>query len=182
MHTLKSHSLVEECPGGGVSMQAMTQHAVRGLLMEGLAEGCLGGVLGALAVEMGKFDPDVPATFGVGRSYIRHVQAAASHFQSGDRSRAAGSDPALAVVCRKAGDYFSSVTCAYSDALEMHQAALNAATSAHGGEHPLVAASHNDVANVYLKQGKYEEAMAQLVRGGDGAAASPPCTCPARCT
>ena len=148
-------------------MQATTQYAVRELLMEGLEEGSLGEVLRALAVELGKFDPDLPETFGVGRRYARHVQAAASHFQSGDRSRAAGSDLALAVVCRKTGDYFLSVTCTYSDALEMHQAALNAATSAHGGEHPYVAASHNDVANVYLKQGKYEEAMAQYEKGRD---------------
>jgi len=136
-------------------MHALTQEVVRELLMGGSKATALGGVLETLDAKMSKFKLDRPVTYFVGRRYVRHVKAAASHAQDCPARHAL----VLASVCQSAGFFLSKVSCSFAAALEMHKVCLSARIRAYGPDHVDVAKSYNNMANIYEAQGKYVEAL-----------------------
>ncbi|KAJ1488192.1 Tetratricopeptide repeat-domain-containing protein, partial [Baffinella frigidus] len=154
--SLKRHSLVVDCPTlGGVSMHALTQKVVRELLMGDSKATALGGVLETLDAKMSKFRLDRPATYFVGRRYVRHVKAAALHAQDCP----ARQDTVLATVCHSAGVFLSEISCSFAEALEMHHISVSARSRAYGPDDVDVANTYNNMAAIYEKQGQYVEAL-----------------------
>ncbi|KAJ1489875.1 hypothetical protein T484DRAFT_3418619, partial [Baffinella frigidus] len=152
---LKRHSLVVDSTLGGVSMNALTQGVVRELLMGGSKATALGGVLETLDAKMSKFRLDRPETYVVGRRYVRHVKAAASHA----RDCPARQDTVLATVCHSAGVFLSEISCSFAEALEMHHISVSARSRAYGPDDVDVANTYTTMAAIYAKQGEYAEAL-----------------------
>jgi tetratricopeptide (TPR) repeat protein len=58
-----------------------------------------------------------------------------------------------------AGTFFQTVGAQYSQALGMHEIALVCVLALEGHDSPDLAASYNNIGNVYDSQGQYEEAL-----------------------
>jgi len=181
---LQAHSLVTVDDTGCAAMHAVTQRVVRDWLTpKAQRPGLVAALAAVLASKLRKFNYQKPATFFIGRRYARHAGAVAARArewgvlpvaQPGLVGGSGGVDAGLggrgadsAVfdniedMCQQAGFFFSLVSVQPREALHMYETGLHSVIARYGNDHLLVAASYNNIGNMYHAQGEYAEALVQ---------------------
>jgi tetratricopeptide (TPR) repeat protein len=134
-----------------------------------------------LEVKLGKFDPDKPSTYFIGRRYAQHASTLVQHARewgalpaalarggagdSGAGGRGADSSAGLwtsvGSFCVQCGSFFLVVSHQYQEAHCMFAASLACTVALRGDNHPDVANSFNNIGIVYEKKGDLENALVQ---------------------
>jgi len=181
---LREYSLVTVDDTGCAEMHAATQQVLRRKLTPKAQRPVLvAAMVAVLAAKLGKFHPDKSATFFSGHRYAQHAGAVAARAREWGVLPAArpgvaggsccvdtwegggGADGAVFTnigdMCEQAGVFFHELGVQSQEALRMQEAALDSAITGHGDNHTLVGVSYTNIGNVYMAEGKYDEALLQ---------------------
>jgi tetratricopeptide (TPR) repeat protein len=186
VYLLQEHSLVTVDEMRLAAMHALTQLVVRDQLTTRVQRPALLATLASvLEVKLGKFDPDKPSTYFIGRRYAQHASTLVQHARewgalpaalarggagdSGAGGRGADSSAGLWTsvgrFCFKCGSFFLVVSHQYQEAHCMFAASLACTVALRGDDHPDVAASFINIGAVYAGKGDNENALVQYQKG-----------------
>ena len=167
---LQDHCLISVGMGPEevISIHAVTQLVVREHLTDTDSRAkVVSDVVSALEVKMSEFDVKNPETWrgSMCRKYAAHVKAVMANINKAVMANINDNDAkATAAVLNLAShtaEFYSKVSCAFTDALYMHERVLEIQKTMVEGDHPDVATSYHNIGVVYYYQGKYEETLDQ---------------------